>query len=129
MDAYDPETAPKPADWLAMDEQERILLVEDYHRVALIDLPDVSAHALFHVIIENQIAGKLQSVLQAMNRLSAEGLDRHDALHAIGSVLSEHMFRTLKYGDRGPSGTIQSGYESDLARLTAKRWRKRYGGT
>ena len=31
-----------------------------------------------------------------MDRLGKEGLTRHDAVHAIGSVVAEHLFDILK---------------------------------
>jgi hypothetical protein len=49
------------------------------------------AHAVFHVIVENQIAENLESALRAIVRLRVEGLDRHDAIHAVASVLFEHV--------------------------------------
>lgn len=34
MNRYDPERAPNPEQWLALDEQLRITLAEQYHRGA-----------------------------------------------------------------------------------------------
>ena len=34
MTKYDPERAPNPEEWLELDEQERIILAEQYHRRA-----------------------------------------------------------------------------------------------
>jgi hypothetical protein len=53
---YDPLQTPEPGEWLSLDENECIRLVKDYHRRARIRLPNRKAHALFHVIVENQIA-------------------------------------------------------------------------
>jgi hypothetical protein len=45
-----------------------------------------------------------------MHRLGKEGLTRHDAVHAIGSVVAEHLFDILKtnlaggFFDRGELG-------------------------
>ena len=36
MDRYDPELAPDSREWLALDEGELVLLVEEYHRDARI---------------------------------------------------------------------------------------------
>jgi hypothetical protein len=38
MDRYDPDIPPDASDWLALDEDERLILVEDYHRDARIPL-------------------------------------------------------------------------------------------
>jgi hypothetical protein len=56
MQRYDPLKAPDPQEWLALDEQERIALAQDYHRRARIRLPNATAHATAHAIVENQIA-------------------------------------------------------------------------
>jgi len=46
------------------------------------------AHAATHGIVENQAAmGHATVVPTTLDRLMRDGLDRHDAVHAIGSVL------------------------------------------
>ena len=40
MNKYNPLKAPDPAEWLAMDEGERMALVREYHRRAKIRLPN-----------------------------------------------------------------------------------------
>ena len=42
MNHYDPEHAPNPEQWLALDEQVRIDLAEEHHRVARIKLPNLT---------------------------------------------------------------------------------------
>ena len=96
MEAYNPESAPEPDSWLELDEQERIRLIEAWHRAAHIRLPNVTAHAAFHTVVENQLAMNLEPVVRAMHRLMKEGLTRHEAIHAIGSVVAEHVFDSLK---------------------------------
>jgi hypothetical protein len=91
MHHYDPEKAPDPGEWLALDEQERIILAEDYHRRARIELPNLQVHAVIHAVVENQIAEGLEPVIQAMNRLVRQGVTRHSALHAIGLSLFEYL--------------------------------------
>lgn len=86
MNNYDPEVVPEAREWLALDEPQRIDLAEDYHRAARIKLPNPTLHAVFHAIVENQIAEVLEPMVDAMARLMKDGLSRHEALHAIGSV-------------------------------------------
>lgn len=74
MDRYDPAQAPDPEQWLALEEQERIRLVEVSHRTERLKLPNLKAHAAFHAIAENQIAEGLDSVVRAMARLERQGL-------------------------------------------------------
>ena len=53
---YDPMLDFDPELWGALDEDQRLEMVIEYHREARIDLPDNHTHALLHVIIENQNA-------------------------------------------------------------------------
>jgi hypothetical protein len=109
-----------PAAWLALDEDERISLVTEFHEAVDVDLPDVMMHAMFHVVIENQVAlGDETPVANKLGQLRAEGLDRHDAIHALASVLVNHFFEGL-YGADPARGNDD--YYSDLEALTAESW-------
>jgi hypothetical protein len=120
---YDPEVAPDPSRWQEIDEQERILLVEAYHRRAEIEMPNMKVHATVHAIIENQVAmGDELPARRAIERLMGEGLDRHDAVHAVGSVLAAHINDALKAG--GPN---KESYDAAVERLTAESWLKDFG--
>jgi hypothetical protein len=127
MDAYNPERGPKPEpepepeSWLELDEEERIFLTETYHRVARIKLPNMTAHAALHAIVENQIALNLEPVVRAMHRLRKEGLTRHDAVHAIGSVVAEHLF-DLKTSKNDDAADSQTRYHAAVERLSAASW-------
>lgn len=99
MQNYDPEAPPNPAEWLALDEQLRIRLAEVYHRKACEKLPNLKAHAVFHAIVENQIAERLEPVVRAMARLMKQGLSRHDAVHAVGSFVADHFFEAMNSKD------------------------------
>jgi len=124
---YDPEIAPDPTAWLELDEQERIRIAEVHHQATRTRLPSVKAHAALHAIVENQIAEGLDSVVRAVLRLMHEGLSRHDALHAIGSVLAEHLFETLKVEGKADAKSAQTRYDAAVERLSAKEWRRQYG--
>jgi hypothetical protein len=118
---YDPLVAPDPEDWLAMDDDERALLVERYHRDTGVDVPRPKAHAMAHVIVENQIAeGDALPVRRTAQRLMAEGLDRHDAIHAIGATLMWHMNELV--GGRRSADDPNAEYFAELERLTAADW-------
>lgn len=127
MDRYDPEVAPDASEWLALDEDERKLLIADYHRDARIPLPRSrrELHAAMHMIVENQLAMNLEPVVRALSRLMKEGLDRHDAIHAIGSVVAEQVHDILKQSEA--VGSVQDRYNAAVERLTAEEWRKNYG--
>ncbi|NMM04639.1 hypothetical protein HHL24_43375 [Paraburkholderia sp. RP-4-7] len=124
MEAYNPERGPEPESWLELDEQERILLIETWHRVARIKLPNLTAHAALHVIVENQIALDLEPVVRAMDRLGKQGLTRHDAIHAIGSVVAENLFGILKADQNDDAAASQARYYAAVERLTAVSWRR-----
>ena len=124
MEAYNPERGPEPESWLELDEQERILLIETWHRVARIKLPNLTAHAALHVIVENQIALDLEPVVRAMDRLRKQGLTRHDAIHAIGSVVAENLFGLLKADQNDDAAASQARYYAAVERLTAVSWRR-----
>lgn len=118
---YDGNVAPEPAEWLGMAEDDRLLAIRVHHaRVAAKHVPvgNDSLHAAFHNIVENQLAaGKPPGVRAAMARLREQGLSRHEALHAIGSLL----LPMLQPVDEGTFDPAQ--YERDLDKLTAKTWR------
>jgi len=122
-EAYDPETAPDTAEWLDLEEDERISRVSAYHRHAKIKLPNLKIHAALHSVVENQIAGELQTVRETVARLQAEGLNRHDAIHAIGSVLVVRLQALMREGARAQFEV--EAYFQDLRSLTAGGWLKK----
>ena len=122
MDSYDPDRSRAAADWLELDEGERIELVSSYHRRKKIRLPNAQLHAVIHVIVENQLALGEQVVVETLARLQREGLSRHDALHAIGSVLATDLYELMKESSE-PTGDAYRRYLERLQKLTAKSWR------
>jgi len=82
-------------------------------------------HAAIHAVIERQLAEEVPQVVNAFDRLRAEGLDRHDTIHALGSVLAEHM-RQLMNGELDPANPNAS-YFAALDGLTAASWRSEFG--
>jgi hypothetical protein len=119
---YDPEVAPDAARWQELGEDEQIMLAEAYHRQAEVELSNTTVHAVMHVIIENQVAkGDELPVRRAIERLMGEGLDRHEAVHAVGSVLAGHLTDTLKAG-----AANNAAYNAAVERLTAESWRAEF---
>ena len=123
MTKYDPDTTPPPADWLDLDEGERIILVEEYHRRHGITHPQLKLHSTIHTVVENQIALREPEVLEALDRLQADGLTRHDAIHALGQVVVEHMVETFKSKSSETAATVTP-YAERVQRLTADDWRR-----
>ena len=130
MEEYDPMQAPDPATWLDLDEDERHALVLAYHlenEGDVFDLdnddegPNPTLHANIHVAVENQLALDDKIVVIAMDRLLRQGLNRHDALHAIGAVLAEDLVEVIR-AERHPEDMRR--YHRRLRKLTARRWYK-----
>jgi hypothetical protein len=95
---YDASAAPDPEAWLQLDEQERIDLAIEYHRRYHLRMGQ--SQKLHGVIVENQVAlGDVTVVPATLARLMREGLDRHDAIHAIGSILMGIVFDVLTEKD------------------------------
>jgi hypothetical protein len=117
---YDPAVAPDPQAWLAMDEQERMAAVREHHERSGARLPSLQGHAIVHTIVESQLAAGHGSALRALSRLVEGGLDRHEAVHAVGSVLSKHLFQTMQ----GEKPFDTAAYDGRLDELTVEGWKR-----
>lgn len=115
---YDPLNPPDPAAWLETPEPERLRAIESYHRIAKSRVNNLALHAALHGVVENQLAADDPAVRGALDRLLAEGLDRHEAMHAIASVLAHHIFHAMHGGDAPAED-----YTEALAKLNAASWR------
>ena len=122
---YNPLRVPKPDAWLSLDEQRRIDMIETYHIAMNIDLPNVRAHAAFQAIIENQAALRSETPVAAkLKELQREGLDRHEALHAVMYVLSQHFYTTMKEKE----AMTNEAYFADVRKLTKQSWYDDFAG-
>lgn len=120
MREYDPSASLDPEEWDLLEEDEKLALVQQYHEQYDSDLPDLALHSLVHTIVENQIAlGDELPVAATLARLEREGLDRHDAIHAIASILVDHLHEILSGSDT--NGVHEQYYEAVTA-LTAESW-------
>jgi hypothetical protein len=119
---YDPLVSPERQEWLARDEDERVDAIAEHHRRAKERMPNLRLHAVIHNIVESQVAMRIEAVELALGRLEAEGLDRHEAIHAIGSVLAGHIYELLRRGDKGLDPG--SGYFRKLESLSASEWKR-----
>lgn len=122
MNRYDPDVPPDPQAWLAMDESSRISLINSCHASHGEFGESLLAHAAMHAAIETQLASSEPvEATQALQRLVDAGLSRHDAVHAIGTVLADFIFAMLKSPDEA-QGFDQSAYASALSDLTVSSW-------
>ena len=122
---YDPDVAPSASQWLALDEPARMAVVEQAHDASM---PNLLLHAAIHAAVETQLALNLPSVVDAAERLRAQGLDRHDMIHAIGAVLAGHMWEMLR-ADPSTGGDPNAEYFAALDQLSAESWRRDYGAS
>jgi hypothetical protein len=124
MIEYDPSVEPPAQEWLALPEEGRIEMVRSFHERHDNDLSEedqLRMHVGIHVIVENQIAMRYEPVPSTVARLTRQGLERHEAIHAVGAVLSCQIWDA----QQNPDAQWESGvYRRKLEKLTAKRWRK-----
>jgi hypothetical protein len=117
---YSPDRSLDSKRWSAFSEDKQIELVRDYHRRSGVKIPNANLHAATHVIVENQILlGDETPVAATLQRLLSEGLSRHDAVHAIGSVLAPVLVDILRGEIRSEVNLV---YYQELQKLTAESW-------
>lgn len=118
---YNPLIVPHPEKWLALPEDERIALIKTYHEQEGIEMPNFFIHAMMHTVIENQAAlGDEMPVAAKLLSLQKEGLDRHDAIHAVASVLANYLFDAAN--DNSASNDVNADYEEGVRQLTKQSW-------
>lgn len=124
---YDANTDVDPAAWIALEERERLSRVAKYHNATLKRAhmpPSMQRHAAMHVIVEGQLAEATPPEARtALERLRLEGMTRHDAIHAIGWLATEHMKRAM--AKQRP--VDDKAYAADLGALTVRSWLKMAG--
>lgn len=125
--SYDPEIPPEPRAWLKIPEGKRLLLMRDAHREDGLEPDALMMHASVQVMVENQIAMRIACVVRAMARLQAEGLCRHDALHAVATVLSEHLWNVSEAETVGGPPVTSDKYHEAIEKLSAASWREMVG--
>jgi hypothetical protein len=118
--SYDANTAPDPEVWLAADESGKLAAIEAHHRALAVDLPNPRLHATMHAIVENQLAANSPAEAGAtLERLVAAGVTRHEAIHAIGSVVADAIWGVL----RRHATVDRDAMAAALARLDPDDWR------
>lgn len=89
---YDAEDPLPAEEWLLLEEGERIqLVIEGHQRVNAKMGQNETAHATIHVIVETQLAEKYAPAVRAFDRFRAAGVNRHNTVHALASVVTRHM--------------------------------------
>lgn len=119
---YDAEVPVDPEQWLELDEAERMMAIQLYHEIHEEELPNATLHAVIHCIVENQLAEGVTETHETLKRLMSQGLERHDAIHAIGSAVAQHLFKSLSGTAPTDSQTINLAYFKSLKQLNAQEW-------
>lgn len=126
INTYNPNQAPDPDQWLALDEEDAISLIYAYHMDLDEEFPNIQMHAVIHNVVENQAAMVDETpVKKTLERLMKEGLDRHEAIHAVGSVLVEHMWN-IRQPNSDPE-ELNKSYFRKLNKLTVDSWTDEFG--
>lgn len=126
MKNYDPNTAPDPAAWNLIDEGERIVMIINWHQEAGIDLPNEVVHATFHAVIESQAAlGDETPVAAALERLQKDAIDRHEAIHCIGSALAEYLYQ-MQSASEEDAEKLNQQYFENVEALSIRQWKAQF---
>lgn len=122
---YDPAKRVEPEGWRALGDEERVILIEAAHVVLPAwhhPVPESRPHALLHVVAENLVArGDEIPVYAALQRLVRQGLQRHEAIHALGNACSEHA-RAIGSGRASPDDPPPEEQIKSAAAMTLSKW-------
>jgi hypothetical protein len=123
MNDYDPSIEPDKQSWLEATEGERIAVVTAFHEKhdKKLDRKALIIHSAVHVVVENQLALGVELLPETVARLIRQGLSRHEAIHAVGAIISGDILGII----RGEITEFSaSKYRIKLEKISAKRWRK-----
>lgn len=122
---YDPLVDPVPSQWLRLSEQERIDAVLEHHLGDGLEPSRATLHAVTHVVVENILAeDAVDGASAKLRELIADGLDRHDAIHALGTAVAEIIFGALRSPDQPTTEEQrQQRLAERIAEVTAQSWR------
>ena len=118
---YDPDKPPDPKQWLELGEAEQFDAVLRYHKKIRFKAGSLKMHAVVHTAVETQLAEGHASACAALERLLSGGLDRHEAVHAIGAIFADQLYAVLK----NKRDFDNQRYEQGLGELTVASWRQR----
>ena len=96
MKPYDPAWDAPPEEWLTLDERNCFGLSADYARASHVRTPNSQLPDVVRAIVEYQLALAEPMVVVTFARLRREGLERDEAIHALGLVLSGHLDSALR---------------------------------
>lgn len=94
---YNPAIAPDSADWLAIDEQERLYAIQCWVADLIgAELEDCILEAVPILAVENQVAANEPPVTRAtLERLLDAGIDRTTAIQVISDVMYDSLSKAV----------------------------------
>jgi hypothetical protein len=102
----------RPAHWAHYDPDSTGRIARYAHRFP------------YHTVVETQLAEKHAPVKTACLRFRKGGLNRHEAIHAIGSVSAEHVWGVVNEDMLEPDPN--EAYFAALDELTVESWHEAY---
>ncbi len=126
---YNALQQPDTHEWFDADESERLEAVMRHHAEEPDELPNEQVHASIHVVVENQIALEDETpVAAAIQRLMSEGLDRHDAIHAVGAILNKYLWSVMRDSEESPDENWSEKYFGEVRKISVEKWHEEFGG-
>lgn len=123
MADYDVSKPLPAAEWLALDEAQRVALVRESHertKSPVGQSPD--AHASIHVAVEDRLAAGDPAAVAAYDRFAAAGIGRHVIVHALASVVARHIMLML---EKGPNAVSDAESTADFDALDPAQFQKK----
>jgi len=120
--SYNPHQNPDAEAWLAMDDGEKSILVQDYHETKGIEIEGMRMHCSIHVAVENQLALKVPEVVIAYRKLRQKNVTRHNALHAIGNVFAVFFYDIMKGNEMDDK--TEKEYHRRLKKIRPSEWKE-----
>jgi hypothetical protein len=65
-------------------------------------------------------------VAEVVQKLVNEGLDRHDAIHAVGSIPGKFFWKAFKGLDAESPDSWKDSYFIEVRELTTEKWYREY---
>ena len=123
MNTYNPLFEQDKEEWLGASELDRLVAVREFHERSGEEFEEgaLMVHSSIHVIVENQLAEGVDLIPETVAKLIRQGLNRHEAIHAIGAIISEDIYNIVRGKDIEFS---PKKYRKKLEKITAKRWSK-----
>lgn len=88
---YDPNSTPNPQQWLQLDGHDRTRIVEEYLDRNGGYGGSLQLQARLQALVETQLAEGLTPVKAAFMHLRDNGLNRHECIRALASILGRCM--------------------------------------